>query len=365
MMKRMARPAIWQRTLDASKRQALLAVKLYNDPSDALALEGFVIHMHLAWLYYFQAKFRKEKREARIRDVRFKALRYVKVDGEHKTQSLSWFVSQDLPDVSPVRKNIEFFIQLRNKMEHRHEESTKALADLVAGESHSFLLNYEEAVVALGGDVNSLAAILRFPVFLGGFTQRGKAELLKQTQSLAADYRIFIADYYNSLDDEILTDRRYCLRITVVLEKANRSGDMLMSFINPSELDDEARKELEASIKKGALITRQRLVPVVNVGLLKPRTAWQKIELGIPFRFNSYDFTLAWKKNGCRPVNGSAMPANTNQDFCFYDEPNRSYLYTEGWVDRLIRKCQTEKGFIESVGRNPKPKANATARPPV
>lgn len=61
MMKSMARPAIWQRTLDASKRQALLAVKLYNDPSDALALEGFVIHMHLAWLYYFQAKFQKEK----------------------------------------------------------------------------------------------------------------------------------------------------------------------------------------------------------------------------------------------------------------------------------------------------------------
>lgn len=355
----MSRPANWQKTIGASKRHAILAIKLYNDPLDPLALEGFVIHMHLAWLYLFQAKYQKLKQEFRVRDSRYKALRYEKIDGEYRTQPLSWFVSDSLAESSPVRKNIDFFIRLRNKMEHRHEETTKALADAISGESHSFLLNYEEALVAIAGQIHSLAPIIRFPVFLGGFSDRGKAELLKQSQAIPDEYKSFVADYYTSLGDEILTDPRFSLRITVVLEKANRSGDLAMTFINPDELEPEEKARLEESLKHGTLITREKLVSVVNKGLFKPQQAQNAVNARSPFVFNNYDFTLAHQKNGCRPPGGSLTPHKTKKDFCMYDEPNRSYLYTQSWVDYLARKCQTAEGFFKATGRKAKLKSQA------
>ena len=38
-------------TLKASLDEAALAVRLYNDPAEKHAFEGFIVHMHLAWLY--------------------------------------------------------------------------------------------------------------------------------------------------------------------------------------------------------------------------------------------------------------------------------------------------------------------------
>ncbi len=57
----MARPPRWQATLDASVEEACLAVRLYNDPAESRSFEGFVIHMHLAWLYLLHAEFIRER----------------------------------------------------------------------------------------------------------------------------------------------------------------------------------------------------------------------------------------------------------------------------------------------------------------
>lgn len=45
--------------LTSSKQEALLAVRLYNDPGRERALEGFIVHMNMAWLYECQAKWQK------------------------------------------------------------------------------------------------------------------------------------------------------------------------------------------------------------------------------------------------------------------------------------------------------------------
>ena len=46
----------------ASKQEAVLAVRLYNDPGRERTLESFIVHMHIAWLYAFQAKWMKLRR---------------------------------------------------------------------------------------------------------------------------------------------------------------------------------------------------------------------------------------------------------------------------------------------------------------
>lgn len=47
--------AKWRITLEAACEEALLAADLYNQPKKARRLEGFFVHMHIAWLYAFQA----------------------------------------------------------------------------------------------------------------------------------------------------------------------------------------------------------------------------------------------------------------------------------------------------------------------
>lgn len=67
----MARPPRLQATLDASAQEACLAVRLYNDSAER-AFEGFVIHMHMAWLYLLHAQFIREDVDFRYWDKQFK-----------------------------------------------------------------------------------------------------------------------------------------------------------------------------------------------------------------------------------------------------------------------------------------------------
>jgi Domain of unknown function (DUF3644) len=46
-----ARPKKHWPMVEASRDEASLAVRLYNDATDIRSFEGFVVHMHLAWLY--------------------------------------------------------------------------------------------------------------------------------------------------------------------------------------------------------------------------------------------------------------------------------------------------------------------------
>ena len=46
----MARRPKWHATLTAARQEAILAVRIYNYTVEPRAFEGFVVHMHMAWL---------------------------------------------------------------------------------------------------------------------------------------------------------------------------------------------------------------------------------------------------------------------------------------------------------------------------
>jgi hypothetical protein len=52
--------ARWRTTLEASKNESILTVDLYNQSRQPRRLEGFFVHMHLAWLYLFEAQYHSE-----------------------------------------------------------------------------------------------------------------------------------------------------------------------------------------------------------------------------------------------------------------------------------------------------------------
>ena len=62
----MPKPPKWRATLRAAQEEASLASKLYNDPSEPRFFEGFVVHMHLAWLYLLHARFIRDNIDYRL-----------------------------------------------------------------------------------------------------------------------------------------------------------------------------------------------------------------------------------------------------------------------------------------------------------
>jgi hypothetical protein len=105
--------------VQASRDEAKLAVRLYNDPAETRSFEGFVVHMHLAWLYLLHGEFTRDGVDYRYRR-RDNPRLLEKIDGEPRRWELAKCVLTRWELDDPVRRNIEFFIGLRNKIEHRY-----------------------------------------------------------------------------------------------------------------------------------------------------------------------------------------------------------------------------------------------------
>lgn len=353
----MPRPTPWISTLRASIDEATLAIRLYNDPVQSRAFEGFVIHMHLAWLYLLHARFSRDGVDFRYRrtdDPR----RLVVVDGEHKRWELARCVAEQWTDVdNPVRRNLEFFIALRNRVEHRHATADRNLGLSVSGHAQAFLLNFEDELVKIFGARYSLAATLRFPVFVGTFTTEGEQALLKMRNRLPADLKRFIAQYHSGLPGAVASDSRFELRLRIVLEAASRDANALsMQFTRWDDMTEKEREAVRAMGRRGQTVVREQSRPVVGHGLFRPREAELKVADAIPYRFTSHHFLRGWQIRSIRPISGSDRPERTDQKYCVYDALGRNYGYTEAWVKYLIEQCSSEEGFQLATGRAAEPK---------
>lgn len=353
----MARPPRWQATLDASVEEACLAVRLYNDPAESRSFEGFVIHMHLAWLYLLHAQFVRDDVDFRYWDPQFKK-RLLKIDGEAKRWELERSMKERWPaDSDPVRANLSLFIKLRNRLEHRHAHADDALMLNLAGHAHALLVNFETELTEQFGDNQSLAMRLRIPIFVGTFTSEGEQALRKFRSTLPNDIKSFVTSYEAGLDDSVTNDSRYEFRIRAIVELAPKDPDAIaMQFTKYDDMTDDERAFAEELGRRGQVIVRDRKQNVSGFGRVMPTSAVNEIQAAIPYVFNMAHFTDSWKESKIRPPNGDANPSRTNTDFCEYDEPTRTYRYTKAWVQRLIKKCSTPEGFLEMTGREARPK---------
>jgi hypothetical protein len=354
----MARPSGYSATLLAARDEAVLAVRLYNDVTAVRAFEGFVVHMHVAWLYLLHARFIRDNIDYRYPD-KDNPRRFVKVDGEYKRWELARCVQERWPDPDdPVRKNLEFFIGLRNRIEHRHARQDKNLALAVSGHAQALLLNFEEELTSTFGADYSLATVLRFPIFVGTFTTEGTEALLKLRAQLPASLKHYIAGFHDGLTEKTTADARFELRLRVVLEQVQRGGDVpAIQFTRWDDMSDEEHELVTKLGKRGLTIIREQKRAVIGHGLLRPHEAEQQVADAIPFRFTSHHFLRAWQIKGIRPRPGGPHPERTDERYCIYDELSRSYGYTEAWVKWLIRKCATADEFEAVTGRAPTPKA--------
>jgi hypothetical protein len=346
--------------VQASQDEAQLAVRLYNDPAESRSFEAFIVHMHVAWLYLLHAEFARDKVDCRYWRTIGKRRFLDRIDGEPKQWELARSVRERwLGDHEPVRANLEFFIGLRNKIEHRYARRAQlALTAILGGQAQALLLNYEEELVAQFGVEHSLATRLRFPVFIGSFTTTGEQALLRLRKQLPAALRTYIAGYEASLSASVVNDPRFELRLRVFQELAPKAGpDTLpIQYTRFDDMTDEQKAAVEDAGKKGLVVTKERQRAVLGHGLWKPKLAAAEVEKQIPFAFNVAHFTQTWKTLSVRPPYRSAHPEQTDEKYCFYDELHNDYAYTDAYIKKLVRDCSTDVGFRKVVGKTPRSK---------
>ena len=349
-----ARPKWWH-ILQGSRREALLAVDLYNRAASERSLEGFVVHMHMAWLYLHHAKFLRDNVDYRYREP--DGWRFARVDGEIKTWELGRCVQKAFPsDKDPVRANIEFFVKVRNKIEHRYEQ---LLATALAGKTQAQVLNYEETLTAWFGAKEGLGESLRFPVFVSSLTPEAVKALKATHRKLPKKITSFIREHDASLPSEVAEDWRYDFRVLLLPQTGPKTeSDAVMRFVREDEMTDEQRRARDIV----QTIVRNKPIAVQNEGRHKPGTVAKLVseKLGVTFT-NFGHHVSAWRYYDVRPDKHAARPEITDDRYCVWDEPHKDYLYTDAWVKKLAKDLADPEAFEEVTGKRPVSLSNAEA----
>lgn len=323
-----------------------LAVDLYNRTGTERRLEAFVVQMTLGWLKALQARWERDNLDVYERDDRGRRIRGQY--GDFLTISLGKMLRKEFKPRDPVRKNIEFFIGLRNRIEHRYDADT---ALLVSGKTEALMLNYERYLTNTFGDDEGLAQELRFPIFLSSITGEAVTAIKEVRKRVPMSVKTYIDEFDADLDDVITGDGRYEFRVTLIPQMGPKTdADAAINWVRLDDLSPEQREEVE----RLEAIVRDRHVPVTDVGYLPGEVA-AEVSRRLGIKFTIADHTTCWKHFGARPPRGDAHPERTNPDFSIYSKAFRRYTFTSAWIDKLERELSEPKRHRKILGRQPTP----------
>ena len=256
------------------------------------------------------------------------------------------------------RANLDFFIGLRNKVEHRFARDHAALAAAVSGQAQARLLNYEKELTDQFGIASSLATRLRFPVFIGSFTGEGEKALLQLRKRLPASLRKFLAEYHAKLGSAVKMTPAINSGYEPPGVRPQGPGPSRDPVHPPRRFDREERDTVEQLGRKGHVIIRERLRNVAGADELSPRQVVAAVQARVPYRFTTDDFQRAWKTLQVRPATGAADPERTDERYCTYYTRHRDYGYRPAYVEKLAPQCARTTGFTRLTGKPARDKVN-------
>jgi hypothetical protein len=329
--------ARWHHMLQESQRHALKAVDEWNCSNGNYG--EFLIHMHKAWHYLLHAEFHKAKIGYHYRDP--KSGRHVLVDREPKARDLEWCLKQRYPSgADPVRLNVELFVALRNKVEHRYEHNLKIAT---GGKALALVVNYEHEMISCFGSAFSLADRLRFPISVQALTATGQEQLLAAATKVSKRARDLVARFEADIAPTVLDDLRYDYRIRLVpIAGSKTDADLAINFVRLNELTDDERRVMVEARRVGTVIVRNKHVEVADKDKLLPGQVAHLVEDQLPFEFNVYREHLEmWRRLRVRPALGAVDPYGTDARYCVYNKTFKAYAYTPAWVKRIVDEIGT------------------------
>lgn len=338
--------------LEKCREAAIAAVDSYNRPGLRFRTAIYVVLIVLAWQAFFHAYFYKQKRKPCYRSKESKhkkPVRYETVDGEPKHWELSKCLKEYFREKNPPeRKNLEFLLGLRNKIEHRH---LPQLDPTLYGECQAALLNLEDYLVGQFGDQYGLQDSLSVSL---QFSRVRPHEQMKAIESLAGEAKTvmeYIDAFRGGLGDDALNHPGYAYRVFLIPKIVNRenSADSAIEFVH----FDEADPEEQATLRKMNALIKEKHVPIANLDVKRPAEVVTKVSGALPFVFNMHHHTTAWKHFEVRPKSNSGQPQHTDSRYCVYDYAHKDYLYTKAWIAKLISELSDPSKFEAIMGMPP------------
>jgi len=334
------------------RNAAIAAVEVYNRPGPRFRTAQFLVMIVISWTALFHAIFYSRGKRPWYRKTGSgsgRAVRYQKVDGDPKHWDLMECTRQYFGgDNPPERKNLEFLVKLRNKIEHRY------LPDLDAslyGECQAALMNLESLLVTEFGKrfalLDELALALQFSQIIPPERRQAAQKL---AGSASKSVREYVEKFRGGLPSTTLNSMKYSFNVYLVPKVANRSSaaDAAVTFVRVDEASEEELLRLE----KLNVLIREKRIPIANLDCYKPSQVVDKVRGRLSHYFTMGTHTAAWKHYKVRPQAGAESPEKTDPAYCFYDEVHGDYIYTQAWVDLLVRDLSTEQGYRAVTGRS-------------
>ena len=342
-----------QDNLDKAKASMRTAVEVYNKPGGcSFRTAHYLVLAVVGWTALIHAIFYRRKKKpwyVKPTKTKRKRVRYEYIDGEPKHWDLSKCLTEYFGGESPPeRRNLEFLLGLRNKIEHR---SFPELDPALYGECQAALMNFDELLSATFGEEHALTDTLAVSLQFARSTPDGKAAALKRLASTRTkDVREYVEQFRGGLPADVLESSKYSFSVFLVPKVANRAsaGDICVEFV-PFDGSPEGREELQ---KVNAVI-REKQVPVLNLNTLKPSQVVKEVKKKCPHRMTPHIHTLCWKHFQVRPSSSSKNPEKTDAKYCLYDKVHADYVYTEAWVALLCRELSDADKYEEITGKAP------------
>lgn len=274
-------------------------------------------------------------------------------DGSKKTWDLSQCLRHEYKDNDPIRKNIEFFIGLRNHVEHRYQDSVLVAT---AAESHACIINFESELVRRFGPSAGLGNELKFPVFVQSLSPTRYEEQRALRRGLPQSTSTYIAEFQDALDDTVRSDERYAYRLLLSPMKGPKTdADMALNFVRQDELTADELKALLG--QQGSVIVAEKFRNAANGDEVLPKVAAAQVQSRIPFKFGVNDFTRLRKKwNIGPPKSQSKEQLPKSEGYCLYSPTFKQFAYLPKLVDRMVAALSTEENYKTLIGHRPEPK---------
>lgn len=294
----------------------------------------------MAWMRLFHAYFHRT-----IGDRYYykKNGKYEFIDSERKAWELKICINKYRNLNPSIAANLEFFIGLRNKIEHRHIDQ-KEIDISIFGECQAMLYNYENTLIDLFGKDYVLNENLAYSL---QFSKMRVQEQESASRALLAgelqDIKKYIEDYRSALSEDIFNSQEYSIKLLLVPKVSNTNrNNLALEFVKLSELSDEDKQhyaQLTAIIKDKVIIKE-----AVNADRSKPGEILKVLEtLGI--KLNLYHHQCLYYIFSIRPISEEKLPPEqTNKKYCLYDITHGDYVYEQAWIDFLYNLFTT-KGF--------------------
>lgn len=322
--------------LQKARDSALLAVEVYNKPAITFKSGAYITLMVIAWTSLFHAIFLRRRQKPYYRKPNG---RYERIDGDFKHWELGECLNQYYGNDTgnAVRKNIEFFIPLRNKIEHR---PAPELDPTIFGECQAMLLNFDEMLEHEFGSKYRIRQCLSFALQMYPSVEN-LAEAVKRNRAVKATAD-FIEQYRSSLSPEVYSNSKYAFRAFLIQVANHESQDALpIRFF----LYDKLSQEQKEILLPFTVMIKEKHIRVANVHTIPASKVALRVQEAIGNKFNVALHTKCWKHYNVRPVSNSATPEQTDIKYCIYDKRHNDYGYTEEWVKFLIEHLRDEKVY--------------------